>query len=263
MGDLLLIQNALRDAVRPRRLLIALLLIALPPLLGIIWKAFAQGEDILPGDIYDSIAFGLVFLFTMPILAVIYGTGIVSQEMEGRTILYLLTRPFPRWRILLAKFLVCVLVVFVISGLSVLLLAFTVFNPARLAEAGVFQDLRALAVGAFTYSALFLLIGTALPKPLTYGLLFVFGWETWVPRLPGQFVRASIMTYLRVLSSRDIFEENTTPENNLLLFLSAPPQVDIPATQAWAILITVSLVCLAGALAVFSTREYAPREDSE
>jgi ABC-type transport system involved in multi-copper enzyme maturation permease subunit len=97
MSDVLLFLNALRDAVRPRRLLIAALLIALPPLLGIIWSTAAPREDALPSDIYDSVAFGLVFLFTLPILAVVYGTGVVSQEIEGRTILYLLTRPFPWW----------------------------------------------------------------------------------------------------------------------------------------------------------------------
>ncbi len=263
MSDLLLIQNALRDAVRPKRLLIALLLILLPPILGVVWRTFSPAAEFAPGEVYDSIAMGLVFSFTMPILAVVYGTGVVSQELEGRTIIYLLTRPHPRWRILLSKFLVCLFVVFTITALSIVFLALVLFGPSRFVEAGVPQDLPALLMGAVTYGSVFLLLGAALPKPLTYGLMFVFGWETWVPKLPGQFVRTSIMTYLRVLSQRELTSDNTNPDGNILLSFTTPPQIEIPLSQAWLILGIITAVCLIGALVVFSVREYAPREDSE
>lgn len=263
MSDLLLIQNALRDAVRPKRLLIALLLILLPPILGVIWRTFSPAEEFNAGEVYDSIAMGLVFSFTMPILAVVYGTGVVSQELEGRTIIYLLTRPLPRWRILLSKFVVCVFVVFAITALSIVFLALVLFGPSRFAEAGVPKDIPALLMGAITYGSVFLLLGAAIPKPLTYGLMFVFGWETWVPRLPGQFVRTSVMTYLRVLSQRELTADNPNPDGNILLALSTPPEIEIPASQAWLILGIITAVCLAAALLVFTVREYAPREDTE
>lgn len=263
MSDLLLILNALRDAVRPKRLLIALLLILLPPILGGVWRMVAPMEVFDPGDVYDSITMFLVFSFTMPILAVVYGTGVVSQELEGRTIIYLLIRPYPRWRILLSKFLVCLLVIFTITALSIVALALVLFGPTHFAEAGVSKDIPALFMGTLTYSSLFLLLGAAIPKPLTFGLIFVFGWETLVPKLPGQFVRTSIMTYLRVLSQRELTADTTNTDGNILLSFTAPPQIEIPMSQAWLILGIITAVCLIGALIIFSVREYAPREDSE
>lgn len=262
MSDLLLIQNALRDAIRPRRLLIALLLTFLPPALGLGSRLLTPQEAFVPNDVYDGLVVSLVFSFALVILAVVNGTGVVSQEVEGRTIVYLLTRPFPRWRILLSKFVVALFLTGIITTLSTLLLALAVYGM-NWREAGVISDIRALWMGSLAYTALFLLLGTALPRPLTYGLLFVFGWETWVPKLPGQFARISVMTYLRAISQRKISGDPSQTSSNILLSFARPPVIDISVGQAWLILALISVVCLAAALVVFSVREYSPREDAE
>jgi ABC-2 type transport system permease protein len=263
MSDLLLMANALRDALRPRRLAIALLLTLVPPLLGLGYRLLTPAASYVPNDVYDGLVVGLVFSFTLAILSVVNGTGVVSQEIEGRTIVYLLTRPFPRWRILLAKWLVALFVTGVVVTLSTLLLALAVYGPARFADAGTGADIRALLMGTVAYSALFLLLGTAIPRPLTYGLLFLFGWETWVPKLPGQFARISIMTYLRTISQREISGEGGQNNGNFLLAFARAPEINISQPLAWTILWLVTLVCVVGAIAIFSTREYAPREDAE
>jgi ABC-2 type transport system permease protein len=264
MSDLLLIQNALREALRPRRLLVAVLLILLPAALGLASRLLTPTAEFVPADVYDSLEFLFVFTFTLCILAVIYGTGVVSQEIEQRTIVYLLTRPHPRWRILLSKFLVALLVIGMVTTLSTVFLALAVFGPAHFGEAGIGSDLKALWMGTLTYGSLFLLLGAALPRPLLYALLFVFGWETWVPQLPGQFARVSIMTYLKVLSSREIIPDKQNGfGGNLLLAFAQSPKIEIPVREAWITLSVVAAVALIASLIVFSTREYAPREDSE
>lgn len=263
MSDLLLMANALRDALRPRRLTIALLLTLIPPLLGLGYRLLTPAASFVPNDVYDGLVVGLIFSFTLAILAVVNGTGVVSQEIEGRTIVYLLTRPFPRWRILLSKWLVALFVTGIVVTLSTVLLALAVYGPARFTEAGIGGDLRALLMGTVAYSALFLLLGTAIPRPLTYGLLFLFGWETWVPKLPGQFARISIMTYLRTISERTISGEGSQDRGNFLLSFARAPDINIPQWQAWLILWLVTGLSVAGAIAIFSTREYAPREDAE
>ncbi len=35
---------------------------------------------------------------------------------------------------------------------------------------------------------------------LLLGLLFAFGWEWWVPNIPGDFAKLSLMAYIRVLA---------------------------------------------------------------
>src|SRR5689334_8083095 len=230
MSDLLLIQNALREVLRPRRLLVAVLLTLLPAVLGLASRLLIPAAEFVPADVYDSLEFPLVFSFTLCILSVIYGTGVISQEIEQRTIVYLLTRPHPRWRILLAKFLVALLVVGLVTTLSTVLLALAVYGPARFGAASIGGDLKALLMGTLTYGSLFLLLGAALPRPLMYGLLFVFGWETWVPQLPGQFARVSIMTYLKALSGREIIPDKQTGfGGNPLLAFAQSPKIEIPA----------------------------------
>src|SRR5437773_229536 len=103
MTDWLLFRNSLRDLVRARRLVMTALLVALPAALAFLWRT-TQGRDFKPEVAYNSLEAGLVFGFTLVILCVIFGSGVLSQDLEERTIVYLLTRPVPRWRILLAKF---------------------------------------------------------------------------------------------------------------------------------------------------------------
>lgn len=264
MSDLSLFRSSLRDALRPRRLAITLVVSLLPALLGLLWRLLSPAGKFDAESVYDSLVPGLIFSFSLTILSVIYSTNIVSQELEQRTIVYLLTRPIPRWRILLAKFAASLVIVWGTTMLSVVLLAVVLFGT-RLGAAGVGPDLLALLLGGLAYGSLFLLLATLLARPLIYGLLFVFGWETWVPTLPGSFAKLSIMTYLRALSAREITPDAApaNPDGNILLMFGSAPKVEVPVSQAWMALIGVTIVALAAALFVFSTREYAPRDDAE
>jgi ABC-2 type transport system permease protein len=259
MSDLFLFRTALRDAIRPKRLTAALLLMLLPAVIALVWRSLTPADRFVPEETYNSLAASLVFGFILTILSVIYGTGVVSQEIEQRTIVYLLTRPIPRWRILLAKFAGSWLAITITTGFSVLLLALVAYGPAKIGGEGgvVLRDLRMVAVGALAYGSLFLLLATLLNRPLTYGLLFAFGWESWVPSLPGSFGRLSVMTYLRRLAP------HATDEGDAGGFLQMFNPMAVPASQAWLVLSILTVAALLGALAVFSLREYAPREDAE
>lgn len=263
MTDLMMIKAALREAVQPRRLITALLLTLLPAAFGLLWKSLTPAAAFDPGRAYDSLINALVFGFTLTILSVIYGTGVVSLEMEQRTIVYLLTRPVPRWRILLAKFLVSLLVIVVVTLVATLLLALAVYGPAKIGDAGFGPDMKALVMGALAYGSLFLLLGAALPRPLMYALLFVFGWETWVPILPGSFARISIMTYVRTLAAREVNDPDAGGDAMNPLTAFGTPTIDIPINEAWITLAGITLVCLIGALWIFSVKEYVPRGDPD
>ena len=191
-ADFRLFLNALKDVLSSRRIFVALFLMVLPAIIGLIWKS-AAGERFEALESYNTLAAGLVFGFILTILSVIYGTGVLSQELEGRTIVYLLTRPIPRWRILLAKYLGAWLAITVTVSISEVLLALAMFGT-KLSGVPLMSDIKIIPLGAAAYGALFLLLATLLSKPLSYGLLFAFGWESWVPSLPGGFSRWSITT---------------------------------------------------------------------
>jgi ABC-2 type transport system permease protein len=260
MSDLYIFKNALKDLTRPRRLLVALFLVALPALIVLLWRANAPKGDFKPEVVYNTIESGLVFGFLLVILAVVNGTGVLSQEIEQKTITYLLTRPVPRWRILLMKFLAAFAAVTVTVWLASLLTAVCAYGGSGLTGSRLGRDMLILPIGALAYGGLFLLLATLFNRPLMYGLLFAFGWESWVPNLPGYFSRVSLMSYLRTLAPHP---EPGTESASLEQAASLLDPNIISPSLAWTALIVSSFVALSLALITFSNREYVPRDDAE
>lgn len=260
MVDLVLYKTSLRDVIRPRRLLGAAPLIALPALLVLFWRVMARSGSFQPETAYNLLAGGPIFSFTLVILAVLFGTGVLSQEIEGRTIHFLLTRPVPRARILLARFLGAFTGITLAVWLSILLLAAAAFGPLELLQPAVRRDLLVVPLGALAYGGLFLMVATLLPRPILYGLFFAFGWESWVPLLPGSMKNVSLMTYLRTLAPHTLPESDAEGPGELLQALSP---TDLPTGVALGVLAGVVIVTLGVALLVFSQREYVPRDDAE
>ncbi|MCS6776067.1 MAG: ABC transporter permease subunit [Chloroherpetonaceae bacterium] len=260
MSDLYIFRNTLRELNRPGRLWVNLLLVLLPAALALAARA-AAGSRFRPETVYGNVASSLIFGFLLVILAVVNGTGVLSQEIEQKTITYLLTRPVPRWRLLLLKFLAAFLMVTVTVCASCLLVALTLFGVGRLSGAPIGRDLLILPVGALAYGALFVLMATLLQRPLMYGLLFAFGWESWVPNLPGYFRRVSLMTYLRVLAPHSREEPETLDIAQVATTLPGT-QDGIPHQMAWNVLIGFSVLALMLALYTFSVREYVPRDET-
>lgn len=262
MSDLYIFRNTLKDLTRPKRLLVSLLLISLPALLVLLARAAAPKGEFKPETAYGDVSSLLIFGFLLVILAVVNGTGVLSQEVEQKTITYLLTRPVPRWRILLMKFLAAFVAVTVTVWLACLLMAVSVFGIGGLSGTPLGRDLLVLPVGALAYGSLFLLLATLFNRPLMYGLLFAFGWETWVPSLPGYFGRVSLMTYVRALAPHSKIEPETVDLAQAAASALPAPNV-ISTPMAWGVLLGFSVVALGLALMTFSNREYVPRDDAE
>ncbi len=258
--DLLLLKLALRDARRPGAVLASLLLVGLPALLGLIHVQMRRFTHTAPEVGYDLLAGLLVFGFSLVILAVVHGTSIVSQEMEQKTIVFLLTRPVPRYRVLLARFLAAAFVVTCTVCLSTVLLALLVFGPDGLSRPQVQRDLTVLPLGALAYTSLFALLSTFLQRPLIYGLGFAFGWESWVPFMPGSFRHLSVMTYVRALAAHQPPEDLPNRMTALLNLLN-PTQIAPGAARL--VLFAIIGVCLGLALWIFSHREYVPADAAE
>ncbi len=254
MGDLYLLRKALRDLLQPRKLVPVLGLVLLPLAVALIWRALVPVHAFSPAQVYDQLAKSLVFGFILVLLACIFGTSVVSQEMEQQTIVYLLTRPLPRWRLLLARFLAALLATALAAGLAALLLALGTRGFHHWARPPLTRDLMFLALGSLAYGGFFLLLGTLLRRPLIFGLLYAFGIESWLPNLPGKFKMLSLMAYLWVLAPHGRAAA-LTPDNPFLVTMTLTP------TLAWRVVVGVVAISLAWALIAFSTREYVPRED--
>jgi hypothetical protein len=132
-------------------------------------------------------------------------------------------------------------------------------RSSRTGVAQLPRDLLVLPIGAVAYGAVFLLLATMMNRSLIVGLLFAFGWESWVPMMPGSFKLVSLMTYLRALAPHARPESASTELTSL--FAAANPEA-VPSFLAWWVLPIVTVVALGAAAVIFSLREYVPKDDS-
>jgi ABC-2 type transport system permease protein len=140
--------------------------------------------------------------FSVPVLGVFYGTALIADEVEDKTITYLFTRPIPRGAVLLGKYLAylaCTVFVVLPSTLIVWLLVIPIGGALGQNFIDVVKDLGLIAVGLAVYGSLFACIGAWFKRPLLMGLIFVFGWEQAAMVIPGYLKRFTVAYYLQGL----------------------------------------------------------------
>ena len=196
----------------------------------------------------------LYIRFIVPVLGVFYGTALIADEIEDRTITYLFARPIPRSSVLLGKYLSYLACTVLLVLPSVVLVYFLV---VPLGGAGIgpqvpslLADLGMLAVGLASYGAVFALVGARLKRPLVIGLVFTFGWEPGVLLFPGYLKRATVAFYLQALVPHAI------PRDSAVSVLMQVFQ-EIPSVTTSLLCLTfITLVTLWLAARAVETREY-------
>ena len=140
--------------------------------------------------------------FTVPILGVFYGTSLMADEIEDKTITYLFTRPIRRGAVLVGKYfayLACTTFVVLPSVALVYLLVVPMGGTLGGSFLDLIKDLAMLALGLAVYGALFAFIGAKFKRPLLIGLVFVMGWEQAALAFPGYLKKFTIAYYLQSL----------------------------------------------------------------
>lgn len=241
---------------RAKRTKVFALLCLLPVLLAAVVRLNALAS---PGRGFDGLAvFGNIIVafdlqFLILILALFYGTSVVSEEVEGKTLTYLATRPLPKPAVVLGKYaaFVLVLLVFVLAST---LAAFFILNVDRLdygpAWSFLGKSLAALALGIVCYTAFFTLIGAFLKKSVLFGFFFSFGWENVVQYFPGSTQKFTVMHYLKSLLPG--VGDTSQGALSFLMFRLDPS----PAGTAVATLLGLTAVFLALACWTFNRKEY-------
>ena len=195
--------------------------------------------------------------FTVPVLGVFYGTALIADEVEDKTITYLFTRPIPRSAVLFGKYLAYLACTGLVVLPSVLIVFFLVV-PVRGGSLGatfpaLVKDLGLLGLGLAVYGAVFALVGAWCKRPLLSGLIFVFGWEPVVVALPGYLKRFSVAHYLQALVPHAMPQDSTTSvlQSILQIFRDTP---SVWTSLAWLAVIWVTSLALA--TRVVERREY-------
>jgi ABC-2 type transport system permease protein len=199
-----------------------------------------NGAAIGGSSIFGMMVWLLYIRFIVPVLGVFYGTSLIADEVDDKTITYLFTRPIPRSAVLIGKYL-AYLVCTVLLVLPSVMLVFFLIVPtggSSIAEAfpSLLADLGMLAAGLAAYGAVFALVGARLKRPLVVGLVFAFGWEPAVLLFPGYLKRLTVAYYLQALVKHEMPQDSA---------VSVLMQVfhEVPS-------VAVSLLCLSAMIAV-------------
>jgi len=136
------------------------------------------------------------------VLGVFYGTSLMADEVEDKTITYLFTRPIRRGAVLFGKYLAylgCTIFVVLPSVMLVYLLVVPMQGTLGGSFLDLLKDLSLLALGLAVYGALFAFVGAKFKRPLLIGLIFIFGWEQAALAFPGYLKKFTVAFYLQGL----------------------------------------------------------------
>ena len=226
-----------------RRTIFLALVVGAPVVLGIVIRVLSTmglhgnvrmgGAAIVAGPSIFGLFIWILYLrFIIPVLGVFYGTGLIADEVEDRTITYLFTRPISRASILVGKYLAYLVATVLVVLPSVMLLYFLVVPVGGGQLAATFPalllDLGLLGLGLAAYGALFAWVGAQFKHPLVTGLVFAFGWEQGIMIVPGYLKRFTIAYYLQGLVP------HAMPQDSALSAIQSVVTTSLPAP--WCLL---------------------------
>jgi ABC-2 type transport system permease protein len=202
-----------------RRTIFMALVVGGPVLLALIFRVIeslgmpalrVNGARVAGSSIFGVMMWMLYIRFIVPVLGVFYGTALMADEVEDKTLTYLFTRPIPRGAVLLGKYLAYLACTSLVVLPSVMLTYFLVVPFAEVGASfrALVLDLAILALGLAVYGAVFAFVGTWLKRPLVVGLVFAFGWEQVAMVLPGYLRQFTVAHWLQALVPHALPSDN-------------------------------------------------------
>jgi ABC-type transport system involved in multi-copper enzyme maturation permease subunit len=211
-----------------------------------------NGEEVGGAAMFGMMIWVLFLRFIVPVLGVFYGTSLIADEVEDKTITYLFTRPIARGTVLLGKYLAYLVCTTLVVLPSVMIVYFLMVPFREIADSfgAVVKDLGILALGLAVYGALFALVGAVLKRPLVIGLVFAFGWEQVALVMPGYLKRFTLAYYLQSLIP------HAMPSDGVMSLLQSVFR-DVPSAATslfWLLLVLAASLWLA--MRAVERREY-------
>ncbi len=156
------------------RMALIFLLAALPVALAIIVYFLASDADDFDESFINILLDGLLVAAILPIVTMALSTAAFGNEVEDRTLSYLVLKPISRWRIAMPKVLASIAIsgpLLIASGVAAALLGFDGSLRAALAV-GV-----AILAGVAAYAAVFTWLGLLTNRAIAFALIYVLLWE--------------------------------------------------------------------------------------
>jgi len=229
-----ILSRTTRDILTSRGFIFAMICILIPSYISLYTLLDPQGGMKEWWGMFSWFGLALYLQLLVLIFSLIYGSSMVNEDIDNRTMTYLIVRGSRRAEIYLCKYFGTILAMIIMFTISI------VTTYLLLAGHGSVEDLMNRSdvllslllttyVGIMIFTALFSLIGAAFKKPLMIGLIYGFFWEIIIVNINLNVGHMTIMAYLR-----SMFTGNNTVSSVLDLENTVDP------TFSWIFLLILS-----------------------
>lgn len=249
--------SSLKDFLRPGRVIVWGAVALFVGLMGKVWMQFGAPGN--PQETYGFLADVIVYRL-LALAAAVFSTMVISQEVDQKTIVYLLTRTVPRGTMLLGRAAAALVCVLVVAAMGALFGGLGVMGLETFTAVGWWRDFMVLALGGAAYMGLFVFVSLILNKAMIWTVLFAFGWETFVPNMPGDLFYVSIYTYMKALGG------HPKPEVTRGILEAASGELgskDVAPVVGGVVLVGIAVAFFALGMWWFNRFEFSPREDGD
>ncbi len=245
-----------KEELKSKRTRIFFLISFLPVLILIITKIVEMNSpnpEVTAAQIFSRAMLIVYIQFLIPILSLFFGSSIINEEVDNKTLVFLTTSPIPKPSVVLGKFTAFVLLgaIIVNAGLVLCFLTVNIDHMGQMVNVKeFFRFLGAGILGLVAYMALFTLLGTIMKKAgVVLGLLFIFGWENLVQYFPGVTQKFTVIHWIKSLLPR-VSEGNSFLQ--ILMFRLEPS-----SPMESVIVLTIFVIgAITAAAIVFKNKEY-------
>ena len=244
----------LRQYLRGKRWIIAAALFLLPALLAAVIRS--TNPDVPRVTLEFIFAFMFIPQALLPLVALLYGSGMIQDEQEEQTITYLLIRPIPKWALYLTKLLATLTTtVFLTALFTALTYAAIYYGGGAQSDQAVSRCLHAASIHCLAivaYCCLFGVMSLLTRRTLIVGIVYAAIFEGFLANLPLSIRLITVIYYARIIAFRSMTFTIPTPVGDQDIAADAwqldvrldPTLAEHPTLAACVrVLLLASLVC--------------------
>ncbi len=201
----------LRQHLHGRRWMAVVLLFMVPAGMAILTRVARSGVQSprLPDSFLEFVLLWILIpQALLPLIALLYASGVIQDEQEEQTITYLLIRPIPKWLLYMVK------IAATWTTTVVLVVALTVLTYAAIyVGAGADWSLVSircakaagiLSLAAITYCSIFGAISLITKRTLFVGIVYTALIEGLLANLPLSVRLVTVIYYMRIIAYRSL-----------------------------------------------------------
>lgn len=190
---------------------------ALPITFGAIYRIgdVSESPELFMSDVMQGIVLGTL----LPIASLILATSAFRDEIDDRTMVYLIIKPVSRFRIVAEKYLAVTESTVLALWLGTIATWIVISGSSMPDTVDVLvAAIVSILIGVAAYSALFIAVSLVVPRALVAGILYSVIWETLLSRfIPGVWT-LSVRHYVESIFVRLVNDPGVELDNSVQLF---------------------------------------------